>query len=102
MAETGKSISQLVSQIPEYCMIKEKFAADKDLAVKILAGAKDTFANANLNTADGYRFDFADAWLHLRTSNTEPVMRIIVEARDQRAAKQYLETVEKIRKQMQG
>jgi phosphomannomutase len=90
MAETGKSIGALAKEIPAYCMIKEKFTADKALAQKILAKAKEAFADARLDTADGYRFDFANAWLHLRTSNTEPVMRIIVEARDEATAKKYL------------
>ena len=91
MAETGKSIGTLAGEIPTYCMIKEKFVADKSMAQKILARAKETFSDAGLNTADGYRFDFADAWLHLRTSNTEPVMRIIVEAREEATAKKYLD-----------
>jgi phosphomannomutase len=91
MAETGKSIGTLAKEIPAYCMIKEKFNADKALAQKILAKAKETFTDARLNTADGYRFDFDGAWLHLRTSNTEPVMRIIVEARDEATAKKYLD-----------
>jgi phosphomannomutase len=90
MAETGKSIGALAGEIPAYCMIKEKFTADKQLAQKVFAKAKETFSDARLDTADGYRFDFADAWLHLRTSNTEPVMRVIVEARDEAAAKKYL------------
>jgi phosphomannomutase len=90
MAETGKTIGTLAKEIPAYCMIKEKFTADKALAQKILAKAKEAFADARLNTADGYRFDFEGAWLHLRTSNTEPVMRVIVEARDEVTAKKYL------------
>lgn len=92
MAESGKSIATLAGEIPAYCMIKEKFTADKTAAQKILAKAKEIFSDARLNTADGYRFDFADAWLHLRTSNTEPVMRVIVEARDEATAKKYLNT----------
>jgi phosphomannomutase len=102
MAETGKTIGTLVSEIPAYCMIKEKFAADKVLAAKILAKAKETFEEARINSADGFRFDFADAWLHLRTSNTEPVMRIIVEAKDERTARRYIENVQMMRKQLQG
>ena len=100
MAESGKSIGSLVSEIFAYYMKKEKFTADKALAQKILEQAKGVFTDARLNTADGCRFDFKDAWLHMRTSNTEPVMRVIVEAKDREAAQKYLDAVYKIRDQI--
>ena len=46
----------------------------------------------------GYRFDFEGAWLHIRSSNTEPVMRIITEAKDKTAAQKYIDAVLKIRR----
>jgi len=55
------------------------------------------FPNAVANTADGLRLDLPDAWIHLRTSNTEPVMRIIVEAKDELAAMRYVQAVSEIR-----
>lgn len=93
MAETGKTISQLVSEIAGYYMIKEKFTAEQTQAGQVLALAKKTFTDATLDTTDGCRFDFDDGWLHLRASNTEPVMRVIVEAKDQPTAKRYLDAV---------
>ena len=102
MAETGKSISELVSEIGGYYMSKDKFAADKSQAQRILDSAKEVFADARLDTADGCRFDFDDGWLHLRTSNTEPVMRVIVEAKDQTTAQKYIDVVSNIRKRVLG
>lgn len=102
MTETGKTVSQLVAEIGGYHMTKEKFPAEQDHARQILALAKKAFAEAKLDTTDGYRFDFDDGWLHLRTSNTEPVMRAIVEAKDPRAAREYLDTVSKIRTEVLG
>jgi phosphomannomutase len=102
MAETGKTVSQLVNEIGTYYMSKDKFTADQTQAQKILNLMKNTFANAKLNTTDGCRFDFDDGWLHLRSSNTEPVMRIIVEAKDQQSAQKYVDVVSKIRKQVLG
>jgi len=102
MAETGKTVSELVTEIGGYSMRKEKFAADQNHAGQILDAAKTAFAGAKLNTTDGCRFDFNDGWLHLRTSNTEPVMRAIVEARDERAVAKYLGVVEKIRREVLG
>jgi phosphomannomutase len=97
MAETGKTISQLVGEIGSYYMTKEKFAADNTMVLKILDLAKKTFVKAKINTVDGCRFDFEDGWLHLRASNTEPIMRVIVEAKDESTALKYRDAVSKIR-----
>ena len=97
MAETGKTISQLTGEIGGYYMSKDKFAADQNQARQILKSAKEAFAEAKLETTDGCRFDFNDGWLHLRASNTEPVMRIIVEAEDRQTAQKYIDQVTAIR-----
>jgi len=102
MAETGQRLSQLVQDIGGYYMHKEKFAADASEAGRIIDLAKEKFAEARINTLDGCRFDFDDGWLHLRTSNTEPVMRIIVEADDEAVARRYLEAVAGIRASVMG
>ena len=102
MAETGKTISQLVGEIGGYYMSKDKFAADQRQAQQILDSAKKVFADVKLDTTDGCRFDFADGWVHLRSSNTEPVMRIIVEAKDRTAAQKYIDAVSNIRKEIRG
>ena len=102
MAETGKTVSELVAEIGGYSMRKEKFPANQDHAGQILDSAKTAFAGARLDTTDGCRFDFDDGWLHLRTSNTEPVMRAIVEAKDKQAVEEYLDVIEKIRKEVLG
>jgi len=97
MAETGKTISGLAGTIPRYYMFKDKFTADKQQAEDIFDEAKKCFASARLDTSDGCRFDFDDGWLHLRISNTEPVMRLIVEAKNEQAAQKYVNTVLKMR-----
>jgi phosphomannomutase len=102
MAETGKTISQLVDEIGEYYMSKDKFAAEPNQAQQILDSAKKTFAGAKLDTTDGCRFDFDDGWLHIRASNTEPVMRIIVEAKDQTTAQKYIDQVSTIHTKVLG
>lgn len=102
MAETGKTVSQLVGEIGGYYMSKDKFAADKSQAEQILDLAKKMFTGAKLDITDGCRFDFEDGWLHLRASNTEPVMRVIVEAKDRRTAEKYVDVVLKIRKEVLG
>ena len=93
MAASGKTISELASEIPAYYMIKDKFSADKKAFNELVAKVKEIFPDAKINTADGCRFDFNDGWLHLRTSNTEPVVRIIVEAKDKGTAEKYLNAI---------
>jgi phosphomannomutase len=102
MAETEMTVSRLAAEVGGYYMSKVKFPTEKDHVQQILDSAKTAFADARLDTTDGYRFDFEDGWLHLRTSNTEPVMRAIVEARDRQAAESYLGVVSKIRTEVLG
>ena len=102
MAEAGKTVSELAGEIGGYYMSKDKFAADKSQAERIIDSAKKIFVEAKVNTADGCRFDFDDGWLHLRTSNTEPVMRIIVEAKNKSTAQKYIDAVLDIRKKIKN
>jgi len=101
-SETGKTISQLVAEIPEYEMSKEKFAADKTQAQKIIELCKEEFADSRIDTTDGCRFDFDDGWLHLRTSNTEPVMRLISEFKTGGTGKSYIDKVTGILNKIMG
>lgn len=101
-AETNKKISELVDEIPAYEMIKQKFNADKKQAEKIFTQSKKTFKKAEINDSDGCRFDFEDGWIHLRTSNTEPVMRLISEFRKDANPKKYLDKITAIIEKVTG
>lgn len=96
MAETGKSISQLAEEVGGYRIYKSKYPADKQQAAAIIEKAKEAFPDAAINSCDGCRFDLADGWIHIRTSNTEPIMRVIIETKACEAAEQYIQTVENI------
>jgi phosphomannomutase len=98
MAETGKKVSELVAEIPSYIMKKDKFPADAEIAKKMFDAAKEKFPDAKIDMTDGCRLDFDDAWLSLRTSNTEPIMRVFVEAADESAANKYMDALDQIRK----
>ena len=102
MAETGKSISELVSEIGRYYVYKAKAVANKDEAATIIERVKAKYPDAKLNTSDGCRFDFEKGWVHIRTSNTEPVMRVIVEMPDEQKAAKYIETITKIQQEILG
>jgi phosphomannomutase len=98
LAQTGKTVSQLVGEIPRYSMTKYKFPADKAKVKLILDAVKKLFPDAKIDSSDGFRFDFPDAWIHIRSSNTEPIVRVIVESKDKTAAKKYIDAVLNIAK----
>lgn len=101
-AETGKTISQLVAQIPAYEMIKLKFNADKKQAQEVIEKVKKTYKKAKINEIDGCRLDFEEGWVHLRTSNTEPIMRLIAEFKDEDEAEPYLKKITGIIEKITG
>ncbi len=96
MADTGKSLSQLASQVGGYTIYKSKYPVNKKQAGEIIEQAGAIFTDAKLNTSDGCRFDLPDGWVHIRTSNTEPIMRVIIETKTDEAAVNYTKAVEKI------
>ena len=100
MAETGKTISQLADEVGGYTMYKSKYPADKQQANQIIEQAKAVYTDAAVDTSDGCRFDLDDGWIHIRTSNTEPIMRIIIETKDPAIAQQYTEQIEAIRQKV--
>jgi phosphomannomutase len=83
MARTGKSVSQLVAEVPSYAIVKRKvdLRAKEDAARAVEAVAK-AYAGERVDRQDGVwvGFDKKRAWLHVRASNTEPIMRLIAEA----------------------
>lgn len=97
LAESGRSLSELVAEIPSYHMTKTKFPADSALAARIIETFGELFPNARMDTSDGCRLDLDDGWVHLRTSNTEPIMRAIVETTSPGATQKYIDTIEDIR-----
>jgi phosphomannomutase len=82
MAATGKPISELVAQLPRYVMIKQKFACPRERIEAATQAVADAFPGETVNRADGTRVDFEHGWVHVRASNTEPIVRIIAEAED--------------------
>jgi phosphomannomutase len=75
-------------------MIKHKFAVEQSQVQQILESAKSEFASAMVSSIDGYRFAFGEGWLHIRASNTEPVVRVIAEAVDMQTAQKYIEIIQ--------
>ncbi|WP_298759617.1 phosphoglucosamine mutase [uncultured Psychroserpens sp.] len=87
LAEGNSSVSELRASYPNYFMSKKKIQLTPELDVDGLLRTMETkYANENLTTIDGVKIDFANSWVHLRKSNTEPIIRIYTEAPTQQEA----------------
>ncbi len=80
VAATGKSISALVADLPAYRFVKQKFEMPRDRIQAAVGAVTERFADRQPNTSDGVRIDFPEGWVHLRASNTEPIVRVVAEA----------------------
>ena len=81
MAKSGKKVSQIKADLPQYAIAKNKIELTPDIDVDaILAAVKQKYADEKVTDIDGVKIDFADSWVHLRKSNTEPIIRIYSEA----------------------
>lgn len=81
LAKKKMSISRLRSTYPNYIISKNKIELTKDINVdSVLEGIKDKYKKNPINTIDGVKIEFDHEWVHLRKSNTEPIIRIYAEA----------------------
>ena len=93
----GKSMTVLKATYPQYFISKNKLTLSPDMDVdKILEGLKKKYASEEITDIDGVKIDFKDGWVHLRKSNTEPIIRIYSESKDEAAANQLAEEVIKV------
>ncbi|MEO1010790.1 MAG: phosphoglucosamine mutase [Bacteroidota bacterium] len=84
MAERGGTVAQLKASYPAYFMSKKKIQLTPDLDVDaILETMATRYRNEDISTIDGVKIDFPENWVHLRKSNTEPIIRIYTEAKSQ-------------------
>ncbi len=81
LAISKKSVKQLRNTYPDYFMSKNKITLEDGVDVKaIFAKIKKRYPHAKFNEVDGLKIDFENDWVHLRTSNTEPIIRIYAES----------------------
>ncbi len=81
LAHKGKKVSELKKEYPQYSIAKNKIQLTPDINVDaILAAIKEKYKNERITDIDGVKIDFDDCWVHLRKSNTEPIIRIYSEA----------------------
>ena len=87
LAERGGSVQQLRESYPAYFMSKNKIQLTEQINPdQILKAMEQKYAHEQTTTIDGLKIDFSDSWVHLRKSNTEPIIRIYTEAKSQKEA----------------
>lgn len=83
LTETGQSLLDLKKTLPEYYIAKKKIDLENVNPDAVLTKLKSKYSSEKINTDDGLRIDFDDHWVHFRKSNTEPIIRIITESKEQ-------------------
>jgi phosphomannomutase len=80
LAETQRPLSAHHDALPEYAMVKDKLPLPDVPPARLLSTLAEEYADANPSTVDGLKIDFEDQWVHMRPSNTEPILRVYAEA----------------------
>ncbi|MBX9655906.1 phosphoglucosamine mutase [bacterium] len=96
LALRERPLSVLVDEIPRYVIRKEKFPVDRPRLGETLDRVAEHFKEGSVNREDGVRVDFEDGWVQLRGSNTEPIVRVISEARTPERADSLCHAVRRI------
>lgn len=103
LAQKGCTPSELRATFPEYFIAKNRIDLTPSTDVDaILAKVKEMYSNEQVNDIDGVKIDFADSWVHLRKSNTEPIIRVYSEAATMEAADALGKKIMQVVYDMQG
>ena len=102
LAQKGCKVSELRKALPEYCIAKNRIDLTPSTDVDaILLRVKEMYADQQVNDIDGVKIDFPDKWVHLRKSNTEPIIRVYSEAATMEEADELGKTLMKVVYDMQ-
>jgi phosphomannomutase len=87
LQEEKRPLSAIVGDLPRYVIVKDKLDRPSASLDSVYAALRTAFADATADTQDGLRLAWADRWVHVRPSGTEPIVRVIAEAPTEREAK---------------
>lgn len=97
LAKSGKKVSELHRELPQYAIYKTKVELQPGLDVDLLLEQiKQKYAGEQITDIDGVKIDFADSWVHLRKSNTEPIVRVYSEAATMQQAEELAQSVRSV------
>ena len=88
--EENQSLSQIVSGLPRYVIVKDKLDRPDASLDTVYAALRAAFPEAEADTQDGLRLSWPDRWVHVRPSGTEPIVRVIAEAPSDREARELV------------
>jgi phosphomannomutase len=94
LAQSRKTLSTLVSELPDYAIVKAQCPVPREALGALQDQLLARWPEAAVNRLDGLRLDWSDRWLHVRPSNTEPIVRVIAEARQPSDAKSLCDAVQ--------
>jgi len=101
LAKSGKKVSEIKASLPQYSIAKNKIELTPEIDVdKILKEIAKVYRNEKITDIDGVKIDFSDSWVHLRKSNTEPIIRIYSEASTMEKAIELSESIKGIVRQV--
>jgi phosphomannomutase len=90
LAESGKSVSQLMDEFPRYTVVKEKMACPSEKIPAILRMLRQEYGEFPLDTRDGVKVTLPEGWFLVRGSNTEPIIRVVAESRSESQAREIV------------
>jgi len=93
LAERKQKLGEVVATIPSYALLKDKVPVDPELTARLAPVMSEAFAEQQVDTQDGVRIDWPDRWVHVRPSNTEPIIRLYAEASTEAAATDVMKQV---------
>jgi len=94
LAKSKKTISEFRQEFPEYFMVKDRLELEPGFDFKsLIEKIKQDYSQEKITDIDGLKIDWTDSWVHLRTSNTEPIMRIYAEAKGLEAAQERVKEI---------
>ena len=97
MAKEGKKVTELKAGYPPYAIAKNKIELTPEIDVDAILGEmKKIYANEKITDIDGVKIDFPQSWVHLRKSNTEPIIRIYSEAHTMEEADTLANDIKKV------
>jgi len=97
LVEKNQKVSIILNSMPSYFMLKEKISLDENVDIdSIFSGIMSTYNEKELDTRDGIKINKKSGWIHLRKSNTEPIIRIYIEAKNKEESEMFFSEIKKI------
>ena len=96
LAHSNLSLDKILNSIPRFIMIKDKITLENDIDFNDIKSSFSNEKNISFHEGDGLKITWEDKWIHIRKSNTEPIIRIISEARSNNIAQELIDSIKEI------